>query len=105
MRENVRQRKASRNALASNRGITILAHMRILTFIALVILVTSISCSTTPPQQDAEKVPKHAKRVKVAVYDSTNRPKTSFVDIYDTDSQVRRPFKEIAFLTCEGRPD
>jgi len=78
--------------------------MRILTLLAIAILLTSIGCSTTASQQDAEKPPKHAKRVQVAIYDSTNRSKKSYLDIYDAPSQVHRPFKEIALLTCEGAP-
>jgi hypothetical protein len=66
-------------------------------------LLAFLGCSTTPLPEVAEKQPEHAGRVQVAIYDSTSRPKTSHLDVYDTQLP-QRPYKEIALLTCEGEP-
>lgn len=57
----------------------------------------------TPQQNDVATPPKHARRVQVAIYDQTTRPKTDHLDIYDT-KPPERPYKVIALLTCEGAP-
>src|SRR5438445_1040255 len=88
--------------------------MRINVLATLTFLSFFIGCSTTPQEQGAEKPPKHARRVQVVIYDSTNRLKTSHLDIYDGRPGLpalagrsrlpQKPYKEIALLTCEGAP-
>jgi hypothetical protein len=73
----------------------------LLTSLALILVVTN--CATTPKQNSADAPPKHAKRVQVAIYDSTARPATAHLDVYDT-KPPERPYKVIALLTCEGAP-
>jgi hypothetical protein len=72
----------------------------LLTLLALTLVIAG--CATTS-QQEVETPPKHAKRVQVAVYDSTTRPKTAHMDVYDM-KPPQRPYKSIALLTCEGTP-
>jgi len=73
------------------------------TLTSLVLALVVAGCGTTPKEQDTEKPPRHAKRVQVAVYDSTERPKTAHLEVYDT-KPPQRPYKVIALLTCEGAP-
>jgi hypothetical protein len=67
--------------------------------LALTLMVSS--CATSP--QDADAPPKHAQRVQIVMYDSTVRPKTDHLDVYDM-KPPERPFKIIGLLTCEGAP-
>jgi hypothetical protein len=76
--------------------------MRIHLLASLALPLALIGCSTPLPE-GAEKPPEHARRVQVAIYDSTSRPKTTHLDVYDTQLP-QRPYKEIALLTCEGEP-
>lgn len=39
------------------------------------------------------------------MYDPTPRPKTTSLDYYDEKTLPQRPYKTIAFLTCEGAVD
>ncbi len=39
----------------------------------------------------------------MSIYDSSPRPKTAHLDVYDTKAP-ERPYKVIALLTCEGAP-
>ena len=66
--------------------------------LTLALVVTG--CVTTTPQQGSEAIPRHAKRVQVALYGSTPRPSTTSLDVYD--ASPARPYKEIALLTCDG---
>jgi hypothetical protein len=72
-------------------------------FVSLVLALVASGCATTPQQQGVEAPPKHANRVQVAIYDSSPRPKTAQLDVYDT-KLPQRPYKAIALLTCEGAP-
>jgi hypothetical protein len=72
----------------------------LLTALGLALIVAG--CATSS-QQDGETPPKHAKRVQVSIYDSTPRPKTTHLDVFDTKAP-ERPYKAIALLTCEGAP-
>ncbi|HEY3931043.1 MAG TPA: hypothetical protein VGM58_01595 [Verrucomicrobiae bacterium] len=72
---------------------------KLLMSLALTLIVAG--CAT--PHQDADTPPKHANRVQVAIYDSSPRPKTTHLDVYDTQPP-QRPYKVIALLTCEGAP-
>lgn len=69
----------------------------------LAVTLTVTGCSTSSKEQEAEKPPKHAKRVQMSVFDSSTRPRTTHLDVYDT-RPPQRPFKVIALLTCEGAP-
>jgi hypothetical protein len=73
----------------------------ILTSLALALILTG--CYTPPQQNSADAPPKYAKIVRVAIYDTTTRPATAHLDVYDT-KPPERPYKIIALLTCEGVP-
>ena len=61
-------------------------------------------CSTTPAESGAEKKPPKADRVQVLMYDTTPRPKTTHLDVYDL-KPPEKAYTVIALLTCEGRVD
>ena len=58
-------------------------------------------CETTQPS-NVEKPVKSAGRVKVALYDSSSRNPTRELDVYNSESQIQKPHRIIALLTCEG---
>jgi len=58
-------------------------------------------CNTSTPERLGEPPPPRAGRVQVLVYDSTPRPKTDRLDVYDV-KMPDRSYKVIAPLTCEG---
>ncbi len=71
--------------------------------ISLAVTLILAGCSTTSDQNPETKPPK-ADRVQVLMYDTTTRPRTTHLDIYDT-KLPERPYKVIALLTCEGAVD
>lgn len=68
-------------------------------FAAFLITLLVAGCATTP---GADQPPKHAKRVKLVVYDSSPRSKLDHIDVFDQTQPITKPHKNIALLTCEG---
>lgn len=80
---------------------TFMKRRTLLTSLSLAMVVAG--CGTTSQQQGAGEPPEYADRAQVAMYDSSTRPQTSHVDVYDT-TPPQRPYKVIALITCEGAP-
>jgi hypothetical protein len=72
--------------------------------ITLAAAVVAAGCASTSSKQTPEKPPPKANRVQVLRYDTTTRPATTQLDICGTNAPGR-PYKIIAFLTCEGAVD
>ena len=73
----------------------------------LLVIALILSACSTAPKQAADQPIKHADRVKVATYDSSPRPASARLDVYDLsrDAQANpapKAHKVIALLTCEG---
>jgi hypothetical protein len=72
--------------------------------IILVVVLSVAGCATRPSEQNA-KPPKHANRVKLLMYDSSPRNVLEHIDVFDGTHPIQRPCRDIALLTCEGRPN
>jgi hypothetical protein len=77
----------------------------LLGFLAVVLVAAGLAgCASTPSQNRPEKKPPKADRVQVLRYDTTPRPATTHLDVYEL-APPEKPHKVIALLTCEGRVD
>ena len=69
------------------------------------ILLAMIAASCATPTDESGNPVKHADRVKVFMYDSKPRGRSTSVDVLDLSrggTEPGRPYKVIAVLTCEG---
>ena len=73
-------------------------------FSALLVTLFTAGCASNSEHKETEKKPKHAARVQVAMYDTSPRPKSDHMDIFDETKPIQKPHKDVALLTCEGTP-
>ena len=73
-------------------------------FSLLIAALLITSCATMGNKTGIEPSPRHANRVQVATFDSVLRPKTTHAEVFDDPKSLQKPFKDIALLSCEGKP-
>jgi hypothetical protein len=71
---------------------------------SLVAALLMSGCASSSSEQSADKPPPKANRVQVLMYDTTPRPKTAHLDVFE-QNPPDKSYKVIALLTCEGRVD
>ncbi|MGD1086272.1 MAG: hypothetical protein ABSA47_16170 [Verrucomicrobiota bacterium] len=75
-----------------------------ITILSILLVMIAASCSTTPKDESGKPVV-HANRVKIVMYDSKERTRSTSTEVFDLSRGGKapiRPYKVIALLTCEG---